>query len=74
MVEQITEYTVRDYSAVDAQIKEIADREKIVTQKLKLENLKKFIFLGCVILLALDFLSCSRLLLSHSLSTQPRCY
>ena len=31
MVEQITEYTVRDYSAVDAQIKEIADREKIVT-------------------------------------------
>lgn len=53
MAEQITEYTVRDYSAVDAQIKEIADREKIVTQKLKLENLKKFIFLGCVILLAL---------------------
>lgn len=53
MAEQITEYTVRDYSAVDAQINEIADREKIVTQKLKLENLKKFIFLGCVILLAL---------------------
>ena len=52
MADPISEYTVRDYSAVDEQVKQIAEREKIVTQKLQLQNLKRAIFLGCVCLLA----------------------
>ena len=35
------EYTVRDYSAIDKQINEIANRESVLTSKLKQENLKK---------------------------------
>lgn len=35
------EYTVRDYSAVDRQINEIANRENVLTNKLKQENLRK---------------------------------
>ena len=43
MADEITEYTVRDYSAVDKQIDEIARRERILTNRLNLENLKRFI-------------------------------
>jgi len=60
MSEDITEYTVRDYSAVDRQIDEIARRERILTNRLNLENLKRFILIGlivvggiCLLLLAL---------------------
>ncbi len=35
------EYTVRDYSAIDKQINEIANRESVLTSKLKQENLRK---------------------------------
>lgn len=53
MANPISEYTVRDYSAVDEQVKQIAEREKIVTRKLQLQNFKRAIFLGCICLLAL---------------------
>ena len=35
------EYTVRDYSAIDRQVNEIANRESVLTNKLKQENLRK---------------------------------
>ena len=35
------EYTTRDFSAVDAQIAEIAKREKLLTWRLRIENLKR---------------------------------
>ena len=35
------EYLVRDYSAVDKQIYEIAEREKVITNKMRQENLRK---------------------------------
>ena len=35
------EYTVRDYSAIDRQINEIANRESVLTNKLKQDNLRK---------------------------------
>lgn len=60
MADEITEYTVRDYSAVDKQIDEIARRERILTNRLNLENLKRFILIGlmvvggiCLLVLAL---------------------
>jgi len=60
MADEVTEYSVRDYSAVDRQIDEMARRERIRTNKLKLENLKKFILIVlmiiagiCLLLLAL---------------------
>ena len=52
MSETISEYTVRDFSAVDEQVRQIAERERIVTQKLKLENVKRALFLACAALLA----------------------
>ena len=60
MAEDITEYTVRDYSPVDRQIDEIARRERILTSRLRLENLKRLIFIsliaiGGICLLALAF-------------------
>ena len=60
MAEDITEYTVRDYSPVDRQIDEIARRERILTNRLRLENLKRLIFIsliaiGGICLLALAF-------------------
>lgn len=50
MADEITEYTVRDYSAVDRQINEIARRERILTNRLNLENLKRFILIGLMII------------------------
>lgn len=35
------EYTIRDYSAIDRQINEIANRESVLTNKLKQDNLRK---------------------------------
>ena len=60
MAQELVEYTVRDYSAVDKQIDEIARRERILTNRLNIENLKKFILIGlivvggiCILLLSL---------------------
>ena len=60
MTDEFSEYTVRDYSAVDRQIDEIARRERILTNRLNLENLKRFILIGlmvvggiCLLVLAL---------------------
>jgi len=60
MADEVSEYTVRDYSAVDKQIDEIARRERILTNRLNLENLKRFILIGlmvvggiCLLVLAL---------------------
>jgi len=52
MTDPIAEYTVRDYTAVDAQIAEVAEREKILTKNLQLGNYRNFIFLGGAGLLA----------------------
>ena len=51
MAEPIAEYTVRDFSVVDRQIEQIAERERVVTQKLRLANLfqlVKFAVIGLV--------------------------
>lgn len=56
MAEQIAEYTVRDYSAVDAQIEQIAKREQVLTNKLRLANLKQAIILGCGAMIAFGLL------------------
>ena len=41
MVESPPEYTVRDYSAVDKQIEEVARREKTLTDRMRIQNLAK---------------------------------
>jgi hypothetical protein len=51
MANPIAEYTVRDFSAVDRQIEQIAERERVVTHKLRLANLfqlVKFVVIGLV--------------------------
>jgi hypothetical protein len=45
MAEPIAEYTVRDFSAVDTQIKEISERENVLTQKLKISNYKQISYI-----------------------------
>ena len=52
MAEPLAEYTVRDYSAVDAQVAQIAERERILTNKLKLANVKQALILAAGGLLA----------------------
>ena len=52
MADPITEYTARDYSAVDKQIEQIAQREQVVTQRLKLANLRRALVLAIAGLLA----------------------
>lgn len=52
----MAEYTVRDYSAVDAQIDQIAKREQVLTNKLRLANLKQAIILGCGAMIAFGLL------------------
>ena len=42
-------YTVRDYSAVDAQIFQISERERIRTQRMKIANLGRLVILGLYI-------------------------
>ena len=51
-----TEYTVRDYSAVDAQVLQIAERERVRTQKMKIANLGSLVILGLYIAGALAIL------------------
>ena len=51
MADPLAEYTVRDFSAVDRQIEQIAERERVVTQKLRLANLfqiGKFAVIGLI--------------------------
>ena len=50
LFDEVSEYTVRDYSAVDRQIDEIARRERILTNRLNLENLKRFILIGLMVI------------------------
>ena len=40
----LAEYTVRDFSAVESQIQQNADREKVVTQKLESQITNKYAF------------------------------
>jgi hypothetical protein len=53
MADPISEYTVRDFSAVDKQIEQIAERERIVTQRLKLANVRRAVILGVAALMAI---------------------
>ena len=41
MAETSSEYVVRDYSAIDKQIEEVARREKTVTDKMRIQNYEK---------------------------------
>ena len=41
MEDKGTEYTVRDFSAVDTQVAEMAKREQLLTWRLRIENLKR---------------------------------
>ena len=52
MAEPIAEYTVSNFSAVDNQIDQIAQRERVVTQKLWLANLFQVIKFGIISLAA----------------------
>jgi hypothetical protein len=51
MSEPIKEYTVRNFSAVDEQVKQIAERERVLTNKLKLANLRQACLIGGIGLL-----------------------
>jgi hypothetical protein len=53
MVEPLAEYTVRDYSAFDAQVAQIADRERVLTNKLKISNYRQLVILTGGTLLAI---------------------
>lgn len=52
MADPIAEYTVRDFSAVDRQIEQIAERERVVTQKLRLANLFHIVKFAAISLIA----------------------
>ena len=52
MTEPIVEYTTRDFSAVDRQISEIANREKVLTRRLHIGNIKRIIIIAMGVLLA----------------------
>ncbi len=53
MAESPPEYTVRDYSAVDKQIEEVARREKTLTDRMRIQNLAKLaIIAGGLMLVA----------------------
>ena len=41
MEDKSTEYVVRDFSAVDRQVREMAKRENLLTWRLRIENLKR---------------------------------
>jgi len=53
MAKKIAEYTTRDYTAVDRQLNEMSERESIITRRLRLKNLRKWLFLFLGILLGL---------------------
>ena len=50
------EYIVRDYSAVDKQINEIAEREKVITNKMRQENLRKLAISSTIFAAALSLI------------------
>ena len=52
MGESPPEYTVRDYSAVDKQIEEVARREKTLTDRMRIQNLAKLAIIGGGLMLA----------------------
>ena len=53
MAESPPEYTVRDYSAVDKQIEEVARREKTLTDRMRIQNYAKLaIIAGGLMLVA----------------------
>ena len=52
MAEPIAEYTVSNFNAVDNQIEQIAQRERVITQKLRLTNLFQVIKFAIIILAA----------------------
>lgn len=52
MSDPIAEYTVRDFSAIEEQIKQIAERERALTNRIKIQNLKQLLFVLGVFLLA----------------------
>ena len=53
MKKETSEYIVRDFSAVDRQVEEMANREKALTWRLKIENIKRLgiplILLSCAL-------------------------
>ena len=53
MKKETSEYIVRDFSAVDRQVEEMANREKALTWRLKIENVKRLgiplILLSCAL-------------------------
>ena len=53
MEKENAEYIVRDFSAVDRQVEEMAKRERILTWRLRIENLKRLgvpmILLACAL-------------------------
>jgi hypothetical protein len=53
MAAPIAEYTVRNYSALDAQIEQIAERERVLTNRLKISNYKQIALYAGAALLAL---------------------
>ena len=52
MAESPPEYTVRDYSAVDKQIEEVARREKTLTDRMRIQNLTKLAIIAGGLMLA----------------------
>ena len=52
MTRPLAEYTVRDYSAVDRQVEQIAERERQYTEKLKIRNYRQMTILCVGALLA----------------------
>ena len=52
MFESPPEYTVRDYSAVDKQIEEVARREKTLTDRMRIQNLAKLAIIAGGLMLA----------------------
>jgi hypothetical protein len=56
MDEPVGEYTARNYSAVDHQIHEIARREAALTNRMRLENFKRFALASLVFACALGLL------------------
>ena len=56
MAESPPEYTVRDYSAVDKQIEEVARREKTLTDRMRIQNYAKLAIIAGGLMLAAGIL------------------
>jgi hypothetical protein len=53
MVDPLAEFIVRDYTAVDAQVAQIAERERILTKKLRIANYRQTILIAGAALLGI---------------------